>query len=87
MNCLSSEDLKEERNCSLTLDATLNPYACQIPPTTVKFGGNRLRQLLIPFLSQNHLTRIDRGREYWASDRQTSIGDGRHGRKYLPVSV
>jgi hypothetical protein len=31
MNCLSSEDLKEERNDSLTLDATPNHHACQTP--------------------------------------------------------
>jgi hypothetical protein len=39
MNCLSSEDLNEERNCSLILKTTLNPHACPI------FGGDRLRQL------------------------------------------
>ena len=28
MNCLSSEDLKEERDCSLTFNPTLNLHAC-----------------------------------------------------------
>ena len=30
MNCLSSEDLKEERNCSLTYKPTLNLDACPV---------------------------------------------------------
>jgi hypothetical protein len=30
MNCLSSEDLKEERDCSLNLNPTLNPRTCPI---------------------------------------------------------
>jgi hypothetical protein len=29
MDCLSSEDLKEERNCSLTFKPTPNPLACK----------------------------------------------------------
>jgi hypothetical protein len=28
MNCLSSEDLNEQRNYSLTLEHTLNPHPC-----------------------------------------------------------
>jgi hypothetical protein len=30
MNCLSSEDLKEEKNCSLTYKPTLNLEACPV---------------------------------------------------------
>ena len=30
MNCLSSEDLKEERNCSLAYKPTLNLDACPV---------------------------------------------------------
>lgn len=30
MNCLSSEDLKEERDCSLTFNTTLKLWACLV---------------------------------------------------------
>ena len=30
MDCLSSEDLKEENNCSLTFNPTLNFHACPV---------------------------------------------------------
>ena len=30
MNCLSSEDLKEERNFLLTVKSTLNPHPCPV---------------------------------------------------------
>ena len=30
MDCLSSEDLKEEKNCSLFFDTTLNPHPRQM---------------------------------------------------------
>ena len=49
MNSLSSEDLNEEKNCSLTLDATLNPYACQTPNLTSPLRTCALRRQRFPF--------------------------------------
>ncbi len=46
MDCLSAEDLKEERNCSLTRERTLNPHTC--PAARMAFANgvtSRLRSL------------------------------------------
>ncbi len=39
MDCLSAEDLKEERNCSLTRERTLNPHTC--PAARMAFANWR----------------------------------------------
>jgi len=38
MNCLSSEDLKEERNYSLTYKPTLNLGACPVYVAVIPYG-------------------------------------------------
>jgi len=46
MDCLSSEDLKEENNCSLTFNPTLNFHAC---PVWMCSGGRREPRSLPPY--------------------------------------